>query len=603
MVYYKRQSSFSPKKGNYYGRRSTSSSHTISGSCFLTQVMASGSEKPLFTQPSATYPQDTVTAYLGTSARGYNCQGIETNMLPYVNMLFPPGIRYFVLNMRPDGPDYTIPVGSNSINFPNRNNVNVFSNYASLYDRYCFRSLTFEYIPSVSRDSGGQVIMVWNSNPSDQLPARFEELSVYPDHKVGPVGSRLRLTVRPNQWRYTYAAPQQNGYVADRQSDSGWFCVSGRSMTPGEDCIGTIVLHYEVVLAQPSINPRYNNIMTQPINPNPQPNPTPVSGKGGLGADINVEDPPESKLERKTGRFHEEKKPSVSRKGAIIMVERNVDTVMIRTRLKGNGGIQPDWIDYSQDFALTNQHTGRPLMGVLIDGKRYEGNNGTIEECTQGVTFSGFVKCRKYGCEGTPDFFNRYYTNPSGGMWGIPCIVFKTRYTMSGQQLRGQARIFGLIAMIVSAIISIVKVVRSVVVGIKAVVARKKDSKIVSFFASAEDMHAPPYHYLLSSRFADVTPFNKKGSTEMTVDNTNSGPVELHSGELTHEDNMPDGPVAPTFQVYAKETSPDNRVSSEVEIRPKSFKYAVVDKTTYNTLGCPPLEVLLNRFSEALIYW
>lgn len=40
MSYHKRPYSYSAKKANFYERRSTASSHVISGSCFLTDVLA-----------------------------------------------------------------------------------------------------------------------------------------------------------------------------------------------------------------------------------------------------------------------------------------------------------------------------------------------------------------------------------------------------------------------------------------------------------------------------------------------------------------------------------------------------------------------------------
>lgn len=76
MPYHKRPYSYSAKKANFYGRRSTASSHVISGSCFLTDVLASGCDKPLVTSRPAVFPNDTVTAHLGTSSRGYDLSGV-----------------------------------------------------------------------------------------------------------------------------------------------------------------------------------------------------------------------------------------------------------------------------------------------------------------------------------------------------------------------------------------------------------------------------------------------------------------------------------------------------------------------------------------------
>lgn len=139
--------------------------------------------------------------------------------------------------------------------------------WGQLYDRYRILSLTFEYVPGASKMTDGQVMLLWNDNPTDTIPGRSSGFMMHTKCVVTQVYNRAKLTVYPRKWLFTdpgrqggvqLAYPTVRGQVlpgVDRDIDAGWFSVCGRCPgLPPETVIGSIRVHFVVQYSRPSVN-------------------------------------------------------------------------------------------------------------------------------------------------------------------------------------------------------------------------------------------------------------------------------------------------------------------------------------------------------------
>lgn len=190
------------------------------------------------------------------------------------------GVSSAVINARPpeEGWEFSpSSVGIQSIldhgstvlmNYSGANRVLQWGQYGQLYDRYMVEYLVFEYIPSCSRMTDGQVTMLWNDNPMDPIPSTQGQFLQNTRCITTQVYNKARLVVRPRRWLWTspqvggagvksLSVMQTRGSVApytDRTVDCGWFAVIGRGSEDKLGVAGTVRVHYAFRFAKPSIN-------------------------------------------------------------------------------------------------------------------------------------------------------------------------------------------------------------------------------------------------------------------------------------------------------------------------------------------------------------
>lgn len=283
------------------GGRST----RISGSTFFCNVYGAPADSYVYDQvpsiPGAIAyfmmfaPADPYTLRLNTGINStpqnvYTFEGNPSRQLRTLsNMIHGPGVFAGVVNARPPGNTYrltlnnlglSIPVNDGTaafgmteeqntrviVSYSGGNRVLQWGQYGQLYDRYMVETLTFEYIPSCSKMTNGQVCMLWNDNPTDQIPSTLGQFLVNTKCVTTQCYNRAKMTVHPRRWLWTDQNTDNHGVrsrmpgynqtapFTDRTVDCGWFAVCGRKADAGVSTLGTIRVHYVIRFAKPSIN-------------------------------------------------------------------------------------------------------------------------------------------------------------------------------------------------------------------------------------------------------------------------------------------------------------------------------------------------------------
>lgn len=196
------------------------------------------------------------------------------------------GVSSAVINMRPpmnkwnldvkmiygaDLPEYVaLKRNGNPVltSYSGANNVIQWGQYGQMYDRYFIDYIVFEYVPSCSRMTDGQVTLLWNDNPTDPIPSTMGQFLTNTRCITTQVYNKARLVVRPRRWLWTcpqagntgvrsFSVRNQNVTAipfTDRMVDCGWFAVCARSSKPEYFSAGTIRVSYGVRFSKPSIN-------------------------------------------------------------------------------------------------------------------------------------------------------------------------------------------------------------------------------------------------------------------------------------------------------------------------------------------------------------
>lgn len=203
------------------------------------------------------------------------------------------GVSSRVINMRPpvkswhltpttvlgrplDANEFGKKPGDNDLNqvittYSGGNNVIQWGQYGQMYDRYYIDYIIFEYVPSCSKMTDGQVTMLWNDNPTDPIPSTMGQYLTNTKCVTTQVYNRAKLVVKPKRWLWTcpqagntgvrsLSVRDQNIEAApypDRTVDSGWFSVIARTAASSGQIlsvVGTIRISYCVRFSKPSIN-------------------------------------------------------------------------------------------------------------------------------------------------------------------------------------------------------------------------------------------------------------------------------------------------------------------------------------------------------------
>lgn len=150
------------------------------------------------------------------------------------------------------------------------NSVVQWGQYGQMYDRYKVDYLLFEYVPSCSRMTDGQVTMLWNDNPTDPIPSTQGQFLQNTKCVTTQIYNKAQLVVKPRRWLWTcpqagntgvrtLSVKDQNIEAApytDRTVDTGWFSVVARSSANLTELsvVGSIKVTYVVRFSKPSIN-------------------------------------------------------------------------------------------------------------------------------------------------------------------------------------------------------------------------------------------------------------------------------------------------------------------------------------------------------------
>lgn len=194
------------------------------------------------------------------------------------------GVSSAVVNMRPPMNKWTLTskmvLGAdmteldkkyynvNLTSYSGGNNIIQWGQYGQMYDRYFVDYIVFEYVPSCSRMTDGQVTLLWNDNPTDPIPSTMGQFLTNTRCITTQVYNRARLVVRPRRWLWTCPQAGNTGVrslsvrnqsvtaipFTDRTVDCGWFAVCARSGKPEYFSAGTIRVSYGIRFSKPSIN-------------------------------------------------------------------------------------------------------------------------------------------------------------------------------------------------------------------------------------------------------------------------------------------------------------------------------------------------------------
>lgn len=201
-----------------------------------------------------------VCSGLGVSSAVINMRPPMNNWKLDVKMIYGAALPELVTAKKDGNPLLTTYSGAN--------NVIQWGQYGQMYDRYFVEYIVFEYVPSCSRMTDGQVTMLWNDNPTDPIPSTMGQFLTNTRCITTQVYNKARLVVRPRRWLWTcpqagntgvrsFSVRNQNVTAipfTDRTVDCGWFAVCARSSKPDYFSAGTIRVSYGIRFSKPSIN-------------------------------------------------------------------------------------------------------------------------------------------------------------------------------------------------------------------------------------------------------------------------------------------------------------------------------------------------------------
>lgn len=129
---------------------------------------------------------------------------------------------------------------------------------SQLYDKYRFNSATVCYYPIVAHTTPGAIVMCYDVDPADYLPAGEEalvEASAHRTNVLNQVGDRAVMKLKlDNKIPYLYCHEAVDEESLDvRFQSQGWICVNQISPESDPVTFGVLTINYEIEFRDPSI--------------------------------------------------------------------------------------------------------------------------------------------------------------------------------------------------------------------------------------------------------------------------------------------------------------------------------------------------------------
>jgi hypothetical protein len=131
------------------------------------------------------------------------------------------------------------------------------SGMAGLYEKYRFRKLEFEYVPTCPTNTNGEVCLAFDHDANDDAPRDMDHALSYQDSTAGVPWAPLKLKVSLATDKQLYTRVGTPGKVTDLKTmDIGNFSILLQGVTYGTPDgyqLGRLYAHYEIEFSIPQL--------------------------------------------------------------------------------------------------------------------------------------------------------------------------------------------------------------------------------------------------------------------------------------------------------------------------------------------------------------